>query len=290
MNETALIRAIARWSAAPVGHGLIAGIGDDCAILRPRPGEDLLLTTDLLIENVHFPRASHTPAQAGWKAMARSLSDIAAMGGEPRFALLSLALAPWTGARELRAFFRGASRLARRHGVRIIGGDLTRAAALACDTVVIGAAPRGSALRRDGARPGDGIYVSGPLGRAAAAQWRVRAEPRIALGMELRRRFRATACMDLSDGLSLDLHRMMLASGACAEIQSAAIPLARGATLEQALHGGEDYELLCTLPPTHRRRADSGLTLIGYVTAGRAGRVRLDGRPLAARGWDPFRS
>lgn len=288
MNEPEIIRAIARWTHAPPGGGLVMGIGDDCAILRPRANEDLLLTTDLVVEGVHFSPGVQSPAEIGWKAMARGLSDIAAMGGVPRFALLSLALAPWTGVRELRAFYRGAGQLAQRHGVRVIGGDITRSRLFTCDIILAGAVPRGGALQRGGAKPGDGIYVSGPLGRAAASGWRARPEPRVELGIQLRRRYRATACMDLSDGLSLDLHRMMQASGASAELQSSAIPLARGATLEQALGGGEDYELLFTLPPTHRRVTANGLVLIGYVTTGPAGRVRLDGKRLAARGWDPF--
>jgi thiamine-monophosphate kinase len=288
MNEPALIRAIARWTAAASGDGLIAGIGDDCAILRPRANEDLLVTTDLVVEDAHFTRATHTLPAIGAKCLARGLSDIAAMGGKPRFALLSLTLAPWTGASQLRAFYRGATALAAAYGVRIIGGDITRSQWFSADIIVIGAVPRGRALRRDTARPGDGIYVSGPLGRAAASNWKAAVEPRVGLGVELRRR-RATACIDLSDGLALDLHRMMLASGHSAEINSTAIPLARGATLEQALHGGEDYELLYTLPANARRRPRPEFTLIGYVTKGPAGRVRLDGKPLPPRGWDPFR-
>lgn len=287
MDEPALIRAIARWTAAPPGDGLVLGIGDDCAILRPRAKHELLVTTDLVVEDVHFTRATHAPARIGAQAIARGLSDIAAMGGQPRFALLSLALPPWMGARELRSFYRGAGQMAGRYGVRVAGGDVTRAARFACDAVVIGEAPRGRALRRTGAKPGDGIYVSGPLGRAAASGWRAPACPRIELGLALRRR--ATACMDLSDGLSLDLHRLLLASNVSAEINSAAIPVARGATLDQALHAGEDYELLCTLPPSYRRGAGKHLALIGYVTAGPAGRVRLDGKFLPPRGWDPFR-
>jgi len=290
MNEAALIQSIARWSDASPGGDLVEGIDDDCAILRPRRNEDLLLTTDLVVEDVHFRRDTHKPPAIGWKCLARGISDIAAMGGEPRFALFSLVLPPWCGTAEVRGFYRGARQLADRHGVRIIGGDVTKAAKLTCDVVVIGAVPRGRALRRDGAKAGDGIYVSGPLGRAAASGWKTKAEPSIGLGIELRRRHRATACMDLSDGLSADLPRMMLASGAAAELRSASIPLAKGATLGHALHGGEDYELLFTLPPTARRDPESGFTLIGFVLDGPPGRVRLDGRTLKPGGWDPFRS
>ncbi|MBE7543335.1 MAG: thiamine-phosphate kinase [Bryobacteraceae bacterium] len=289
MNEAALIRTIARWSATTPGGDLIEGVGDDCAILRPRRNEDLLLTTDLMVEDVHFRRDTHPPAAIGWKCLARGISDIAAMGGEPRFALFSLVLPPWFGTAQLRGFYRGARGLAGGLGVRIIGGDITRGEKLVCDVVVIGSVPRGRALRRSGAKSGDGIYVSGPLGAAAASNWKTKAQPRIGLGVELRRRHRASACMDLSDGLSTDLPRMMLASGFAAELRSGSIPLAKGASLEQALHGGEDYELLFTLPPTAQRDPESGFTLIGFVLDGPPGRVRLDGKTLKPGGWDPFR-
>ncbi|MBZ5582395.1 MAG: thiamine-phosphate kinase [Acidobacteriia bacterium] len=147
--------------------GVVLGIGDDCAIFRARSGEDLLFTTDMLIEDAHFRRASHRAADVGWKALARGLSDIAAMGGEPRFCLLSLALPPWADARWVDGFYTGFLALARRAGVALLGGDLARAGKAMCDVVVCGAAPKGTALRRDGARPGDAIYVSGALGGSA---------------------------------------------------------------------------------------------------------------------------
>jgi len=281
-----------RRRALPRGAGILLGIGDDCAIFRPRgSSEDLLFTTDLFIEDVHFRRSTHRPEDAGWKALARGLSDIAAMGGEPRFCLLSLALAPWTDTRWLDRFYTGLLR----HGVALAGGDLGHAEQLACDIVVCGSVPRGKALRRDGARPGDGIYVSGRLGGSAfglvngrGAAWKrhVRPEPRLALGRYLRDR--ATAAMDLSDGLSLDLHRLCAASGVAAEI--VAPPVFRGATLEQALHGGEDYELLFTARgPVRAKFEGLQLTRIGTIRKGRAGEVRLDGAPLPALGYDHLR-
>lgn len=284
MNERALIRAIQRYTASPRrDDNLIAGIGDDCAILRPRRGEDLLFTTDFVIEDVHFHRTQESGVKTGYRALARGLSDIAAMGGEPRYALVSLALAPWTCQNYVRDLYRGFAKLGKRYNVQIIGGDVTRTEKLTIDVVIIGAVPQGKALRRSGARVGDRIYVSGPLGGAAASGYTMRIEPRIEMGLHLRGK--ATACMDLSDGLALDLHRLCVESGVCAALTSP-IPIARRATLDQALSGGEDYELLCTIPP--RRKPAAGLIAIGVVTAGKAGRVTLDGKPLEAEGWDPI--
>src|SRR3954452_19583583 len=158
----------------PAVHGeLVLGIGDDCAIYRP-PGarEDLLLTTDLTIEGVHFRREEASPAFIGHKCLARGLSDIAAMGGEPKFCLVSLAI-PKTWQRHVDEFYRGLLRLARESNTQVAGGDLSRAERIAIDIIVCGAVARGKALRRDGAMPGNAIYVSGALGRAAARGYRL---------------------------------------------------------------------------------------------------------------------
>ncbi len=284
MNELSLIRSIRRYTASGRRDpALIAGIGDDCAILRPRAHEDLLLTTDFLIEDVHFRRKTHTTVDTGWRALARGLSDIAAMGGDARYALISLALPPWVRASYVRDLYKGFNLLATQHGVRIIGGDVTRTAKLTIDVVVIGAVPRGRALRRSGARPGDVVCVSGALGRAAVSKYRARPEPRLALGRKLRGK--ATACMDLSDGLAMDLHRLCLESGVAAALDGV-LPCAPGATIEQALQGGEDYELLCTLPP--RQPVPRGFVRIGVVLSGKPGTVTFAGAPLPPSGWDPL--
>jgi thiamine-monophosphate kinase len=300
-GERELLQRIRRWAGIGPAAGLVLGIGDDCAIYRPRgSGEDLLFTTDLLLEDVHFRRATHRAEDVGWKCLARGLSDIAAMGGEPRFCLVSLGVAPWAGAQWVDGFYRGLLRLARRERTALAGGDLARAEKAACDIVVCGAVPRGSALRRDGARAGDGIYVSGALGgsalglaQGAGKAWRrhARPEPRLALGRFVRRKLHATAAMDLSDGLSLDLQRMCAASGLRAEITIP--PIYRGAILPQALHGGEDYELLFTVPARVRvpmKFEGLPLTRIGTMRRGKAGAVELDGAPLEALGWDHFRT
>jgi thiamine-monophosphate kinase len=206
------------------------------------------------------------------------------MGGDARYALVSLALPEWAGTRFVRGLYGGMNELGGRHGVAIIGGDVSRSAQLTIDVVVIGGVPRGKALRRSGARAGDVIWVSGALGHAAAGGYRERPEPRLELGRKLRGK--ATAAMDLSDGLALDLYRLCVESQVSAELDGV-LPSAPHATLEQALWGGEDYELLCTLPAG--RKAPAGFTRIGVVRGGTAGEVTFAGLRLGRRGWDPFR-
>jgi thiamine-monophosphate kinase len=304
-SELEWIERIRRRAFLPPSAGLVLGIGDDCAIFRPRgSAEDLLFTTDLLVEGTHYLRGTHTAGDVGWKTLARGLSDIAAMGGEPRFCLLSLALAPWQTERWIDGFYRGLLRLSVREKTPLAGGDLGRGERAACDIVVCGSVPRGEALLRGGARAGDVLYVSGALGgsalglargncRGGASAWKkhTRPEPRLALGRFLRERLRATAAMDLSDGLSIDLHRLALASRVKAEIE--APPRYPGASLEQALHGGEDYELLFTVPERTRVPAEFAgvpLTRIGMLRKGRAGAVALDGEPLPPLGYDHLRN
>jgi thiamine-monophosphate kinase len=277
MNELEWIEHLRR--RIPVAKGeLVLGIGDDCAIYRPRGArEDLLLTTDLMIEGIHF-RENSSPAFIGHKSLARGLSDIAAMGGEPKFCLVSLAI-PKTWQRHVDEFYRGLLRLARQSNTQVAGGDLSRAERIAIDIIVCGAVARGTALRRDGAMPGEAIYVSGALGRSGARGYRLRPVPQLQLGRSLRGR--ASACMDLSDGLSIDLYRMCEASGVSARLEE--VPVATGATLEQALHGGEDYELLYT------GRAGLPGIVIGRVTSLDPGAlITFRDCPLAPRGHDHF--
>lgn len=284
MNELSLIQAIRRYSAARRPHSsLQLGIGDDCAILRPRPNEDLLFTTDFVIEDVHFHRATHTGVDTGWKALARGLSDIAAMGGEARFALVSLALPPWACENYVRDLYKGMNLLGSKHGVAIIGGDVSSNPKLSIDVIVIGAVPRGKALRRGTAKPGDVVYVTGPLGRAASQNYLERPQPRLDIAKKLRGV--ATACMDLSDGIAMDLHRLCLASGVAAGLDGL-LPSSPGATLDHVLYGGEDYELLCTLPKT--KKPLRGLVRIGSIVAGKPGVVTFGGVRLQPRGWDPL--
>lgn len=299
VTELALVERLRRKAAGGgSAPGLLLGIGDDCAIYRPAPGRHLVFTTDLLIEEVHFLRTTHSARDVGHKALARGLSDIAAMGATPQFCLVSLQTAAWTTPAWIDGFYDGLLALAGRSGTALAGGDLARATSFTCDIVVCGSIPAGAALRRSGARSGDALYVSGTLGGSAlglamgkGAAWRRhrRPEPRLAAGRFLRRR--ATACMDLSDGLSIDLHRLARESGRAAIIDRP-LPIFPGASLDQALHGGEDYELLFTAPPSSRIAAGKdGLpfTRIGTMVEGTPGRVDFFGTRLEPLGYDHFR-
>ncbi len=260
------------------GRGLVLGIGDDAAVVRAGPEKDWILTTDLSIEGVHFQRALHPADSVGHRALARSLSDVAAMGGVPRFALVSLAISQETPAQWLNAFYRGLLRLARRFGVKIVGGDTAVVSnQITIDAILVGEVARGQALLRSGARPGDQVYVSGRLGLSAlglsllqsegrrpptwvrsALRAHLYPEPQCALGRFLSRRQLASAVIDISDGLSTDLTRLCQASGVGTEILASMIPVATLGhrkpppdlnTMQLALHGGEDYQLLFTVSP-----------------------------------------
>lgn len=273
MNELSMIDGIRRLTGKTT---LELGIGDDCAIYQPRSNEDLLFTTDQMIEDVHF-RRTQSPRSVGARALARSLSDIAAMGGTPRFCLVALAVPP-NHERWIDAFYRGLLALSRRTHTELAGGDLSHSKKIYCNVMVCGSVRCGKALRRDGARPGDSIYVSGRLGKP----WIHIIQPRLTLGQELLGR--ASSCIDLSDGLSMDLYRVCLASKVAADLDR--IPIAKGSTLDRAFNGGEDYELLFTMAP--RKRAPRGSLPIGRIVSGPPGAIRFQGHPVARRGYDHF--
>ncbi|MGH9430255.1 MAG: thiamine-phosphate kinase [Terriglobia bacterium] len=323
-------RQFVRWlqSHAPqVGSGLRLGIGDDAALVRPSLGYEVILTTDLSVEGVHFTRKLHPAGAVGHRALARALSDIAAMGGKPKFALVSMALSRQRAGQWARDFYQGLFRLARRFGVSVIGGDTTvHAGPIMVDVMAAGEVPRGRAMLRSGARIGDMIFVSGRLGcsalglrmlragatqgleksRAAAIRAHLFPEPQCRLGEFLSRNRIATSAMDLSDGLSIDLARLCEASGVGARIHADLLPLPAASTrlgltapaLERlALHGGEDYRLLFTVSPKRarslpRKLAGSQAFRVGEITKGRGLLlVRDDGREerLACGGYDHFR-
>jgi len=280
----------------------ILGIGDDAALVRPAPDTEMAISVDMLVAGRHF-FADTDPESLGHKTLAVNLSDMAAMGATPRWVLLAGAL-PQARAEWLQAFARGFFALADAYGVELIGGDTTRGPLTLCVTI-LGQVPSGQALTRSGAKPGDTIWVSGPLGDAALAlahhsgniqlssAERARCDAalnrpnaRVALGERLRDV--ATAAIDLSDGLTGDLGHVLDASRVGAKLELAAIPRSaaldarlRGPERECALRcllaGGDDYELCFTVPPLKRAQVDSlgrelglGLACIGVVTEGSA--------------------
>ena len=316
-GELSLIARI-RQRSPTRNRAVRLGIGDDCAILRLPAATEMVLTTFFSLEGRHFRRDWHTPEAVGHRCLARGLSDIAAMGARPMAAFLSLAMPAPLDVRWVDRFMAGFEALAKLWGTELAGGDTSQApgAEILADVVVTGAVGQGRALRRSGARPGDALYVTGSLGGSAAeleglAQGRLRAkhragnagehphtfpEPRIAVGQALLRRGLATACMDLSDGLSSDVKRICEASGVGVEVEAALIPLGIGATLDQALGGGEDYELLFTAGEGVRvpgKIAGVAVTRVGRIT--RHSGVTLIGadgsrRALTAAGWEHFRT
>jgi thiamine-monophosphate kinase len=288
MRETEIVRRLGQLRQRR-NRAVIEGIGDDCAVIRPPANADLVFTTDFVLEDRHFALNTHQPEAIGHKALARSLSDLAAMGSEPMFFLVSLALPEKLTDKWIDRFYKGLLKLAHEHKITLAGGDLSKFDKVIVDVMCCGRVSKGGALLRGGASAGDNIYVTGVLGAAAASNWQRAPEPRVAAGRRLRKI--ASSCIDLSDGISLDLTRLCIESGVGAELSSDSIPIAEGATLEQALHGGEDYELLFTCPgdvrvPKHFGRLP--VTHIGVVNSKKKGGVTLDGRPLPAAGFDHF--
>ncbi len=313
MHERKFVEQLARDALSPSPPSWLQhGIGDDCAILRYNSRNDLLVTTDLMIENVHFRREWQSAVSVGHKTLARGLSDIAAMGGTPQAALLSLAVPPEIPGRWISAFMRGFLGLARRLDVLLVGGDTSASSAgVMADCVVIGQVPRGKGVLRSGARPGDQLWVSGTLGGAACglsclrdsgrvASESVRRslfypEPRIGLGEYLREQVRVSSMMDLSDGLSIDLSRLCQQSRVGARIVLTQAPKGARIPMDLALHGGEDFELLFTVPPRNARRLPAAfegvrLTCIGQIEKGKALKVEEDGclSKLPVRGFEHF--
>ncbi len=323
LSELALIQAVRRRAGHARG-ALRLGIGDDCAVLRPPAGHDVLVTTDFSLEGVHFRRDWHSATSVGHRCLARGLSDLAAMGAKPLAAFLSLALPSGlvrrtTGRRWVEEFFAGLLALGKATGTTLAGGDTATAPgeAIAADIVLLGSTPRGTELRRSGAGPGDGVYVTGALGGAAAelallsrkpaAYRRAEAGPdhphlfpaaRLQAGERLRRSGLATAAIDVSDGLSTDLRHLCEESGVGAVIDAASIPLHSLLSHEgvqrarsMALHGGEDYELLFTAKAATRiPRRISGVpvTRVGTITHQKKVLLQTESGtvPLVAQGWE----
>jgi thiamine-monophosphate kinase len=316
LTEKALIARVRR--KARNRPPIVAGIGDDCAILRIPQGHEAIVTTDFSLEGVHFRRQWHPAESVGHRCLVRGLSDVAAMGGEPIAAFLSMAVPRKLPQKWVGQFLQGFLKLADRFGVSLAGGDTAESPdGILADIVVVGSCPKGRAIRRSGAIPGDSIYVTGKLGGSEAALQRMFAkpkgrlnhtdfprhffpEPRIRAGTILREKRLASAMIDLSDGLSTDLAHICEESGVGAEIDSEKLPRARvgkakrAVSLNLALHGGEDYELLFTASAHTKIPARLGavaVTRIGQITARKKIYVVRQGEreELKPQGWEHFR-
>jgi thiamine-monophosphate kinase len=333
-GERALIDRIRR-RLPPSPPELIVGIGDDAAVAAPDRGALQVLTTDALVEGVHFDRRFSAPSDIGYKALAVNISDVASMGGAARFALLSLMLPADTPVADVDGLLDGLVELASASRVALAGGNITRSPGpLIVDVTLVGSVKPRKILKRSGAQPGDSLYVTGQLGAAAAGlEWlrsigdpgvrnrsrtapprpedpelaacvarHCRPEPRARIGGLLGRTRAASACMDLSDGLADAVAQIACASGTGAAIDPALLPLHPGARawfaaagrdpIDACVAGGDDYELLFTVPRRARGRLRAvvreargiAVTRIGEVTSGRSVGLQRNGRlePLPA--------
>ena len=308
ISEKLVINRIRRAArGGPSGRG----IGDDCAVVPIPHGHEALVTTDFSLEGVHFWRDRHPPDTVGHRCLARGLSDIAAMGAIPHAAFLSLALPADLPQHWIDRFIAGLLKLAARLSVGLAGGDTARSpGGVLADVVVLGSVPRGQAILRSGARPGDAIYITGTLGSAAAVLDRLRdgeklrprahpkhfyPEPRLAVGQFLRERKLATAMIDISDGLSTDLGHICEESKVGAVVHAESLPAIKDRNgLILALHGGDEYELLFTAPPNrHIPKQIAGVPIarIGEITRGKGMKLSTsDGwkHVLQPGGWQHF--
>jgi thiamine-monophosphate kinase len=314
LTEDQLIAAINRVLSG-AGHEVVVGPGDDAAVVSPGSGE-LVLTTDSMIEGVHFRNELTTPRDLGYKAIAVNVSDVAAMAASPRFAMCALALTDAIDSGWVVELAGGMRECCDEFGLTLVGGNLSRGSEVSIVVTVTGEVVPGRAVRRDGARPGDRLVVTGSLGGSAAGlrvasqrSWSddehdalrryMRPTPRVGEAGILSTHG-VTSMMDVSDGLAIDLSRLCRASGIGARVEIGRVPVHPAATAAEALGGGEDYELLASLPDSDavedarsELREGFGVSLsdIGVIIEEGLVAVDDDGaeRPMTIEGWDHFR-
>jgi thiamine-monophosphate kinase len=327
-GEFGIIERLRGTYAGAIGDGLAVSLGDDAAVLDAPADRQIVVTTDMLIERVHFRRDWSDPYSIGWKAAAVNLSDIAAMGADPTFAFVSLGIPPDEPVESLDRLYDGFSDCLNRYGARLAGGDTNASPdVLVLSVTLLGSIPKSEALTRSGARPGDILLVTGTLGNSAGGlalltehgfpraekisqtlvQAHRRPQPRIFAGRAAAATHKVRAAMDLSDGLAGDVRKLCAASGVGARIETAQLPISDelrqaaeslGADpVHLALEGGEDYELLLAVPPGDVEAVKQALeaagvsvSAIGEIIKGGQHIVTPDGAEMddAALGWDHF--
>jgi len=289
LGEKGLLHLLtSRWK--PDSKQVLTGVGDDCAVLRGEgKSHFLLFKTDIVVESVHFT-AKAKPEEIGRKALARALSDLAAMGAKPLAAVITLGIPSKESAVRLNAIYRGMESVAKKYHVNLVGGETTRAAQLFLNVALLGECRGYQPILRSTARAGDAIFVTGRLG-ATQKRHHLIFEPRLAEGQWLARHKLASSMMDLSDGLGADLPRLLEASKVGVELDLQTIPRARNATLNAALNDGEDYELLFTVPSSHVKTLKkkwpfaTPLHCIGVIRP----RDKKTTGPIFAHGFDHFK-
>jgi thiamine-monophosphate kinase len=289
IGEDALVQRLLKTLPEPA-KSVVIGPGDDCAVVRLTDGSEQLLKTDVVVENVHFLRTA-PPEKIGRKALARAVSDIAAMGGKPQHALITLVLPTDLSVEWVERLYEGMRSVAEPFGVSIVGGETARGQQLIISVALTGLATHG-ALLRSGGRPGDRLWVTGTLGGSLAGH-HFDFTPRVVEASWLAIRFRPTSMMDLSDGLAADLPRLAAASNTAWQVVDDTLPLTNNCTIRQAWNDGEDYELLFSTPPKVEADLLSAwqrvfprvpLTPIGWLTE------PSNSPPKPLGGWDHFSS
>lgn len=240
-------------SKMKLSSSVLKGIGDDAALVQSPKNKILVLTTDMLVEGVHFTK--DMPAQGiGHKALGCNVSDIAAMGGRPLYALVSLGISGKIPLSFIKKIYEGMERLARRYKISIVGGDTVKSDKMIINVALIGEVNSRQAVLRSGAKVGDWIFVSGPLGKSLSSQWHLKFTPRLKESQYLIKYFRPTAMIDVSDGLAADLGHILEESRVGGVLEEVKIPRRSKASLQNALYDGEDFELIFTLPPNRAKK------------------------------------
>ena len=277
VGEIELIKGFAKTMR--LDGSVVKGSGDDAAVIKWTRDRYLLLTCDMVIEDVHFKLPGAKPFDIGWKAMARNISDIAAMGGVPRYALVSVAIDPEKSHRFARELMEGMIAAASRFKVNIVGGDMSRSKSLMIDISLAGEVEKRNLVLRSGARPGDIILVTGSIGGSGKGK-HLNFTPRVREAREIGNKFKINSMIDVSDGLVMDLWRILDQSRVGATLYQNAIPLSKDAvSFKKAISEGEDFELLFTMSTSEAKRffktylnkMKTPVTLIGEITGKKNG-------------------